>query len=486
MGDMDRLGEYSQYGHRLIGQRAAEVADVIITEGTEASLAGRAALDRGVDRSRICTTYSVQDTVAALKEQYAVTANDVVLITGGQSARMEMVVQALLQNELDRARLPRQTFGLETTTLVQPARPSWVEVELDALATNVRTIKNLVGHQVALMAVVKADAYGHGAVAVSRTALLNGAEYLAVGAMHEALELREAGIDAPILVLNYAPLSAVRQAIRQNITLTLYNLDLARQYDRITRELGDRLHVHVKVDTGMGRLGVLASDALTLFRHLVNLSSLEIEGIYTHFASADEDPDFTAHQVRVFKDVLKPLRASGFSFAYIHAANSAGTLASKDNHFNMVRVGLAMYGLAPSPAIILPAEIQPVLSWKTVIAQVKTLPAGHGVGYGGTYHTTGEERIAVIPVGYADGFRRAPNNWGEVLVHGQRAPLVGRVSMEKASINVTHIPNVTIGDEVVLIGRQGDGLITTDEVAGRLGTNNYEVLTGILPRTARR
>ncbi|MBL8119129.1 MAG: alanine racemase, partial [Anaerolineae bacterium] len=168
------------------------------------------------------------------------------------------------------------------------------------------------------------------------------------------------------------------------------------------------------------------------------------------------------------------------------AANSAGTIASADNHFNLVRVGLAMYGLTPSTAVPLPDGFKPVLSWKTVIAHVKTLPSGHAVGYGRTYYTQTEQRIAVLPVGYADGFRRAPNNWGEVLVHGQRAPLIGRVSMEKATINVTHIPDVSIGDEVVLLGQQGSEIITAEEIAARLGTINYEVVTNILPRVPRR
>lgn len=485
LGDMDQLGEYSQFGHRSVGQRAAEVADVLITEGTDAALAGRAALDKGMERGQVCMTYSVQDTITALRDRYAIGSNDVVVITGGPSARMELVTQALLNDPVDAERLPRQALALDAAALVKPARLSWVEVDLDAVATNVRGLKQMVGDHVALMAVVKADAYGHGAVSVSRTALLNGAEYLAVGSMTEALELSEAGIDAPILVLNYTPVSAVRQAIRQNLTLTLYDLDMARAYDRVAHELGAKLQVHVKIDTGMGRLGVLAKDALNLFRYLPTLTHLEVEGIYTHFAAADEDPEFTAQQVRTFRDVLKPLRATGLNFAYIHAANSAGTLASHENHFNMVRVGLAMYGLSPSQSVPVPPEFRPALSWKTVIAQVKTLPAEHSVGYGRTYQTSGEERIAVLPLGYADGFRRGPNNWGEVLVHGQRAPIIGRVSMEKTTINVTHIPDVSIGDEVVLLGAQGDEQITADDVAARLGTISYEVVTGILPRVRR-
>ncbi len=485
MGDMDNLGAYSSLAHRTVGQRAAQVVDVIITEGIDAALAGRAALDTGIDANRVCMTYSTQDAVSILRDRYQLTENDVVLITGGPSSRMELVVSALLRDEADRAMLPRQIMLDEPSVLAQPSRLNWVELDLDALANNVKTLKQQIGQSVTLMSVVKADAYGHGAVTVARTALLNGADYLAVSSINEALILREAGIEAPILLLNYTPVNAVRQAIRQNLTLTLYDLDLARAYERVAREIGYKLRIHIKIDTGMGRLGVLPKETTNLFRYLLNMRFLEIEGIYTHFASSDEDMEYTAFQAKVLRDLLRPLRAAGFSFRYVHAANSAGTLASKDFHFNMVRVGLAMYGLSPSELMPLPAEFRPVLSWKTVIAQVKTLPDGHPVGYGRTYYTQGEERIAIIPVGYADGFRRAPQNWGEVLVHGQRAPVVGRVSMEKAAINVSHISNVSIGDEVVLLGRQGNEVLTAEAIAARIGTINYEVVTGILPRVPR-
>ncbi|MCB9453171.1 MAG: alanine racemase [Anaerolineaceae bacterium] len=485
-GDMDHLGDYTQFGHRLVGQRAAEVADVMITEGTNAALVGRAALDQGVDRARLEMTYSVQDAIAVLQRNYQLTSNDIVLLNGGASSRMEMVAQAFLQHPEDRERLPRQNFGWDSAMLFQPTYPSWVEINLDAVAGNVRAIKETIGDSVALMAVVKSDAYGHGALSISRTALLNGAEYLAVSSMREALELREAEIKAPILVLGYTPVHAVRQALRHNITLTLYDLEVARTFNRIARELGARLRVHVKIDSGMGRLGVLASQAVSFFRHLSNLTHLDIEGIYTHFSQADTDADYTAHQVQVFKDVLKPLRASGLNFAYIHAANSAGTLASSSNHFNMVRVGLALYGLHPSEQVSLSPAFQPVMTWKTSVAQVKVFPPGHPIGYGATYHTQGEETIAILPVGYSDGLRRAPNTWRSVLIHGEFAPVAGRVSMEKTAINISHIPDVTIGDEVVLLGRQGDNQITAEDIANDLGTINYEVVTTILPRIPRR
>jgi alanine racemase len=216
------------------------------------------------------------------------------------------------------------------------------------------------------------------------------------------------------------------------------------------------------------------------------MNRLDIEGIYTHFSMADEDPAYSVEQLRVFKNVVNPLRANGFNFRLIHAANSAATLTMPDAYFNMVRAGVALHGLSPSDVVTIPPDFRPVMSWKTVIAQVKTLPPGHPVGYGQTYRTSEHERIAVIPVGYSHGFRRKPHNWGQVLVNGQFAPIVGRVSMEKTSINVTHIPDVAIGTEVVLIGTQGETSITPDDVARRLDTNNYEVVCSVLARVPRR
>ncbi len=486
LGDMDNLGALSQRGHRIVGQRASEFVDLFVAEGREAAIAGRAALDQGMDSRQVCITHGIIDTVSSLKEDRSLTEEDVVLIKGGPSARMELLTRALLANPEDTAQLPRADRLSDGDILLRPIRPSWVEIDLDALAGNVRGIKRVIGDEVTLMAVVKADAYGHGAIAVARTALNNGAEFLAVASVNEAIDLRDAGIEAPILVMSYTPPQAIRQAVRQNITVTLYDLELAAAYDRIAREVGGRLRAHVKIDTGMGRLGILHDQSIGFFRSLMGFNHIDVEGIYTHFSTADEDPFYVAEQNKVFKGVLAPLRAGGFNFKYVHAANSAGTLLSKAYHYNAVRVGLAMYGLSPSERVPVPSHFKPVLTWKSVIAQVKTLPPGHPIGYGNTYKTESEERIAIVPVGYADGFRRAPENWGEVIVHGKRAPIRGRVSMEKTVISVQHIPNVAVGDEVVLIGQQGDTAITADDVAKRLGTINYEVVTGILGRVPRR
>ncbi len=486
LGDMDNLGAWSQRGHRIVGQRAAEFVDLFVAEGKEAAIAGRAALDQGMDRKQVWITHGLLDTVANLKEDHPLGKDDVVLVKGGPSARMELAVKALLQNPADTVKLPRVDQLGDGDQIMRPTRPTWIEIDLDALASNVRGVKRLIGDEVTLFAVVKADAYGHGATAAARTALNNGADYLAVASVNEALELRDAGIEAPILVMSYTPIQAVRAAVRQNLTITLYDLELAAAFDRAAREVGGKLKTHVKIDTGMGRLGVLAAESVSFFRSLMNLSNLEIEGIYTHFSTADSDPDYVAEQVKRFKGVLMPLRAAGFTFRYVHAANSAATLLNRANHFNAVRVGLAMYGLSPSAAVPVPSHFKPVMTWKSVVAQVKTLPPDHPIGYGNTYVTKDQERVALIPVGYSDGMRRAPSHQGHVLIHGQIAPIRGRVSMEKTVVDVTHIPNVTIGDEVVLLGKQGDRVITADDIAARLGTINYEVVTAILARAPRR
>ena len=484
MGDMDDLGSNNRYGHRSVGLRAADIADIIITQGIEAALVGRAAVDNGKDSASVRTTYSTQDAIANV-ESFGLTERDIVLVKGGVSSQMEQVVKALMVDENDVAHLVRQEEAVVTQPDTPILRPSWVEVSAENLAQNVRRIREHIGDQVALMAVVKADGYGHGAVLVARTALNNGADYLAVASIAEAIELRDAGIEAPILVMSYAPAEAVRQALRLNITLTVYDLEQARMYDRAARTLSGILKCHVKVDTGLGRLGLAIDSVVKDFRVLNTLNNLELEGIYTHFASADNDPDFTATQVEAFQQVVRPLRATGFQFKYTHAANSPGMLGNAANHFSMVRPGLALYGLQPSKSVSLLDGIEPCLVWKTTVLQVKTLPSGQTVGYGRTYLTQGEERIAVLPVGYADGMRRSPHTWQYVLIHGQRAPLVGRVSMEKITVSVTDIPHVAPGDEVVLLGTQGEEIITAEMIAEWLDTINYEVVTTILPRIPR-
>ena len=366
-----------------------------------------------------------------------------------------------------------------------PGRPTRLEVDLGAIAHNLRLVRRIVG-KVGILAVLKANGYGHGALIVARTVIANGADMLGVACVSEGVAFREAGITAPILVLGYTPAWRVREAVANDIALTLFDRDTARAMDRAAAEEGRVARAHIKVDTGMGRLGLLPDQVLPFVQWLTGLPHLMIEGIFTHFSVADAaDKGYTYKQLATFRAVLRQIKENGISVPIVHAANSAAILTVPEARFNMVRLGIALYGLSPGPETPLPEGFRPALTFKTCIAQVKTLPPGSFVGYGNTYRTKGEERIAVIPVGYADGFRRAPGNWGYVLVRGRRAPIVGRVCMDQAMIDVTHIPGVRQGDEVVLIGVQGEQEITVDEVAERLGTINYEVISTILSRVPR-
>ena len=480
-GDMDELGAFSLHGHIAVGKRAASVLNLLVTEGEQGSVLGRAALDYGLKREQVKLTFNYQDAIELLVP--TLSADDIVLVKGGASTRLERVVRALLKNPDDVQKLPRQESAYDSVWPDRPSRPTWLQIDQSAIASNVRLLKTMIGPAAELMAVVKANAFGHGAVAVSTTALLNGATWLGVASVNEAEVLRNAGIEAPILVLGYTPLWAAPQVVRYNLAITLYDLELARGFNRAARDMNATITAHVEVDSGMGRLGLLPEQVMPFFRSARPLTNLNIEGIFTHFSSADDNPDYTREQLQVFEATLDPLRASGYQFRYVHSANSAGTLNFPEARLNLVRTGIALYGLTPGGP--LPEGFRPALTWKTTVAQIKTLPPGSYVGYGNTYRTRGIEQIAVIPVGYADGFRRAPKHWGYVLVGGQRAPLVGRVCMDQSMINVTHIPEIEIGSEVVLIGRQGDETLTAEMVAERLGTSSYEVVSTILARVPR-
>jgi alanine racemase len=488
LGDMDQLGERSAQYHREVGAFLARHADertTLVTLGEQAYHIAVGAREAGMDARSIVVTYLARDAVAYVRAHAR--AGDCVLVKGDVSARMERVVAALLANQDDVRHLARQEPGWESVRVAKPARPTWLDVDLDAIAHNVRTLKALVGPNVALMAVLKADGYGHGAVKVARTAINNGADWCGVASLSEALALRNAGIEAPILILGFTPGWHAREALLRDVSLTVYDLDVARAYARAAQELKRTARVHVEVDTGMSRLGVLPAAAPSFIRAVAALNAICVEGIFTHFSSADSDEGYTQLQLARFRDVLSAIGGLP-TLRYVHAANSAGALAYPEARFNMVRIGLAMYGLNPfHPAPLRPAglRLRPAMTWRTTIAQVKTLPAGTPVSYGGRFVCPRETTIAVIPVGYADGFRRAPCTFGEVLVRGQRAPIVGAVCMDQSMIDVSRIPNVRIGDEVVIIGQQGSEQISAEAVAARLGTISYEVISAILPRVPR-
>ncbi len=483
LGDMARLGGYAVQGHHEVGRAAAAFVDLLVTKGERAAWIAEAAGQAGLSPQQICVTYTDQDAARYLRPQLG--PGDVVLVKGDVEARMEEVVRELLANPSDAARLVVRSEG-RRPRVIRPARPTWVEIDLEAIAANVRRVKEIVGPQVHILAVLKADAYGHGALTVAQTALNNGASWCGVASVNEAVKLRQGGIRAPILVLGYTPAWLARDAIQADVALTLYDKDLAWAYSRTAVDLQRTARVHIKVDTGMGRLGLLPEQVVPFVEQVRGLPALELQGIFTHFSISDHPSlDYTLWQLGRFRQVLDQLAEIGVVFPLVHCANSAALLRLPEARFNMVRLGLAMYGLQPSPHVPLPAGFRPALAWKTTIAQVKTLPPGSYVSYGNIYRTKGAETIAVIPVGYADGFRRAPTRWQEVLVRGQRAPIVGRVCMDQTMINVSHIPNVRVGDEVVLIGRQGEDEISAEEVASWLGTANYEVVSEILARVPR-
>ena len=478
------LGGFESDAYRRIGERAAQVVDLLVAQGDGARLIAEQARIHGLAADRVLETYTPEDAVRGLAD--CLQQDDTVLVKGTLESRMERVVAGLLaQPEQASQVLVRQTAGWRKVRLKHPGRPTWLEVDLEAIAHNVRRVVEIVGQEVKVLAVLKADGYGHGAVRIARTALNNGACCLGVASINEGLVLRRAGVSAPILVLGFTPAWQAHELVLNGLTATVFDLDVARALDRAAGRLDSQVRVHVKVDTGMGRLGLLPDDVVPFALGLRSLSHLMLEGIFTHFSVADSDPGYTRWQVSQFRAVLDALAQEGIEPPLVHAANSAAILSLPESHFGMVRLGIAMYGLHPSPQVRCPPDFRPALSFKTEVAQVKTLAPGSYVSYGNTYQTTGHRRLAVIPVGYADGFRRAPRHWGEVLVRGRRAPIVGRVCMDQTVIDVTAIADVRQGDEVVLIGEQGGESITAEQVAERLGTINYEVVSEILARVPR-
>lgn len=498
LGDMLNLGDYAEEAHREAGRQAARYVDYLITRGELAALLAEEAHRAGLVSSRIITTSTHEDAAQAVRRILEHT-NDradhsehthVVLIKGSEEARMERVTEMLMARSWEASeKLVRQTPGWKKTVFRHADRPTWVEIDLNAIGSNTRHIKSLVGENVQVLVSLKGDAYGHGAIRVARTVLHNGASMLGVATVSEAEALRDAHITAPILVFGYIPLWQMREAVRLDITVTLYASEAAQALSRAALELEKTARVHVKVDTGMGRLGIRVEqmdEILELVREIVALPGLELEGLYTHLANADSsDQTYTQIQLERFQHVLHTLKQQSLHIPLIHAANSAATLTLPETHFAMVRPGLAIYGLDPSPDVGLPESFRPALSFKTQVAQVKWIPAGECIGYGCTYVTQRPTLLAILPVGYADGFRRAPYNWGSVLIHQQEAALLGRVCMDQCMVDVTHIPQTRVGDEVVLIGRQGEATLTAEQVAERLGTSNYEVISEILARVPR-
>jgi len=358
-------------------------------------------------------------------------------------------------------------------------------IDLDAIAHNVAALKARLGPATALWAVVKANAYGHGAAAVTRAALEAGASRLAVARISEGVELRRAGVTAPILVMGYHLPSEAATAVAHDLIMTVNDIPFARALDLHARDAGKTLPIHVKVDTGMGRFGQLPEDLMPFLERLTPFQHLQLEGLWTHFATADEgDKTFTRQQFAMFRYAAF-LARDRFDIPILHAANSAAILDLPETYLDAARPGIAIYGLYPSAEVSMDIPLRPALTLVSHVGRVRTLPPGASVSYGRTFIAREPTRVALLPIGYGDGIHRLLSNRGEALIRGQRARIIGRVCMDNIMVDVTAIDGVQEGDEAVLIGRQGEDRITAEEVAAWAETINYEVTTSLLPRLPR-
>jgi alanine racemase len=368
-----------------------------------------------------------------------------------------------------------------------------VEISLDALRSNIRAFQQALPPHIKQMAVVKADAYGHGAYEVSKSAMECGVNYIAVAFLDEGLELRHAGIQAPILVLGYTPPEGLEVAWEHDITLNVYTHNVLEAIENLANRAQNRLQqrplkIHVKIDTGMNRLGLpTEEEAIAFIDKALRIQGLQVEGVFTHYACADEeDKTYTRRQYERFERIINHFKSKGVEFPYIHAGNSAAAIDTPELTFNMVRLGISMYGLYPSEEVNHQrVQLEPVMSIKTGVVMVKTVPPGSGVSYGAAYYTKGEETIATLPIGYADGFSRMLSGKASALIHGRRAPIVGRICMDQCMLNVTGFTDIHMEDEVVILGKQGEERITAEELAGLLGTINYEITCMISHRVPR-
>ncbi|HIS51706.1 MAG TPA: alanine racemase [Candidatus Onthomonas avicola] len=369
--------------------------------------------------------------------------------------------------------------------MTELTRRTWAEIHLDRLAENYCRLRAIAPHS-RFAGLVKANAYGHGALPVARKLEALGADYLLVACLDEALELREGGVRMPILILGYTPSDCLPDLLREDLTQTVYDPEQADELSRRALALGGRLRCHLKADTGMSRLGVLCNEATLdtaadTLAAMARLPGLEAEGLFMHFADADTSPAYSAMQIARFRGLLDRLDARGVHFSIRHCCAGAATLNYPEMHLDMVRPGILLFGHSPDHACDGKMALSPVMELKSRVASVKRLPAGTSVSYGCTYTLERESVVAAVPVGYADGLFRLLSNRQEMLVHGRRARQIGRVCMDMCMLDVTGIPDVRVGDVVTVFG---DG-IPLEEKADTLGTITYELLCAVSPRVKR-
>lgn len=366
-------------------------------------------------------------------------------------------------------------------------RSTYATVYVDRITENVRLIKASLKPETKFMAVIKADGYGHGAVEAGKAALAGGATHLAVALVEEAIVLREAGIEAPILLLSPIEEQAISVAIEQDFIFTVFSTELAHHLIAEKKKTKKDIHVHIKVDTGMGRIGVRTKEETLELVRLLQEGGIEPEGIFTHFADADRlsDSSFTYDQYEMFMTVLRYLEEKGIHFPIRHCANSSATLAYPDLQLDMVRVGIAMFGLFPSLEFEGMFPLKPVMEFKTKALYLKEVPEGENISYGLTYTTPSKRVIATMPVGYADGYPRQLSDKGFVSIDNTRVPIVGRVCMDQTMIDVTDLPSVTLGEEITLFGDTLTSAVSSYDVGEWAGTNQYDILCGVGKRVPR-
>ena len=368
----------------------------------------------------------------------------------------------------------------------RPSRPVWAEVNLNNLKFNLRQVKKIVDKNTEIMAVVKADAYGHGMIPVAKTLVEAGIDRLAVALPGEGKKLKEVGINVPIQVLGEVLPPQIPALYQYNLIPTVSKKSTADNLNKIAAKKNDSHNIYIKVDTGMGRIGKQPHTALEFINYVNRLKNLNLIGLMTHFAKADEKTkEYTYHQWELFTQVLNKIRKKGIKLPEVQVANSATIIDLSKMNMDVVRPGIMLYGLPPSKNLNNKVELKPVLNWKAKIVYLKKVPPDSGISYGATYITDKTTEVATIPLGYADGYSRLLSNKAEVLIGGERAPVIGRVCMDQFMVDVTDIHDVKEGDEVILIGDQGKASITATELAELMGTINYEVLCGISKRITR-
>ena len=385
--------------------------------------------------------------------------------------------------------LANDSFGLDISNLKEihmRAHPTHAIVNLEALRQNLSSVRAIVGPRVGVMAVVKSNGYGHGALAVAREAVSAGASYLAVARIDEGVELRKGGIETPILAFEIAADWQLPKALDHSLDLTVASFRGAAAINEVAGTAGRRPKVHVKVDTGMGRLGMNTREAAGVIERIAHLDNVEVAAVWSHFATADEeDQTYARKQLARFHEVLDDIGRKGIPVPLRHMANSAGILTLPESHFDMVRPGIMLYGVPPRKNMTIRHPLSPVMSVVSFVAFLKEVDAGSGISYGKTFVTRTRTRIATVPIGYADGYFRGLSNRSHVLIRGTRYPVVGTVSMDQIMVEVGMDSNVRENDIVTLIGRDGKEEITAHELADILGTIPYEIMCAVSSRVAR-